>query len=142
MAEVCAEDERAILGRRSRVGLTPRRWRQVGEIFSPMTGARRPDPRGEHEGSRKTTAQGMPDDSVVPVVTNSCAFLLAREAAGARRTRHSLRPLYSEDVTGPITRAWFAPRECEVLPSFRTTRSGDPESRDSPMRNRASEVWC
>ena len=64
------------------------------------TGARKPDSRGEREETRKTIAQGMPDDGVVPVVTNSCAFLLAREAAGARRTRHSLRPLYSEDVTG------------------------------------------
>jgi hypothetical protein len=63
MAEVCAEDERAILGRRSRVGLTPRRWRQIGEIFSLMTGARKPDPRGEHEGSRNTIVQGMPDVS-------------------------------------------------------------------------------
>jgi hypothetical protein len=29
----------------------------------------------------------------VPVVTNSCAFTIAREAAGAVSTRHSLRPL-------------------------------------------------
>ena len=63
------------------------------------TGARKPGSQ-EREETRKTIAQGMPDDGVVPVVTNSCAFLLAREAAGARRTRHSLRPLYSEDVTG------------------------------------------
>jgi hypothetical protein len=141
MDEQALPDGRCLRGRRSRVGLTPRRWRQIGEIFSPMTGARKPDPRGEHEGNRKTIAQGMPDDGVVPVVTNSCAFLLAREAAGARRTRHSLRPLCLEDVTGPATRVRFAPRECEALPSFRTTRSGDPESRDSgsganaPSRN-------
>jgi len=76
-----------------------------------MTGARKPDPRGEHEGNRKTIAQGMPDDGVVPVVTNSCAFLLAREAAGACRTRHSLRPLVLEDVTEPTARARLASRE-------------------------------
>jgi hypothetical protein len=34
--------------------------------------------------------------SGVTVVTNSCAFYFAREAAGAPGTRHSLRPLISE----------------------------------------------
>jgi hypothetical protein len=33
----CASDESAPCGRRSRVVLTPRRWRQVGEVFSPVT---------------------------------------------------------------------------------------------------------
>jgi hypothetical protein len=34
--------------------------------------------------------------SGVTVVTNSCAFYFAREAAGAPGARHSLRPLISE----------------------------------------------
>ena len=64
------------------------------------TGARKPDSRGEREETRKTIAQGMPDDGVVPVVTNSsCFFTFAREAMGAARTRHSLRPLFG---------GWFA----------------------------------
>jgi hypothetical protein len=46
------------------------------------TGARKPDPRGEHEGNRKTIAQGMPDDGVVPVVTNSCAFFTCTRGCG------------------------------------------------------------
>src|SRR6476646_11768432 len=52
--------------------------------------------REEHEVSRKTIARGMPGDSGVTVVTNSCAFSPAREAAGALCARHSLRPLFSE----------------------------------------------
>jgi hypothetical protein len=35
----------------------------------------------------------MPGDSGVTVVTNSCAFYFAHEAAGASSARHSLRPL-------------------------------------------------
>jgi hypothetical protein len=41
----------------------------------------------------KTTARGMPGVSGVTVVTNSCAFYFAREAAGASSARHSPRPL-------------------------------------------------
>jgi hypothetical protein len=40
----------------------------------------------------KTIAQGMPDDSGEPVVSNSCAFYFAHEAAGATGARHSLCP--------------------------------------------------
>jgi hypothetical protein len=48
-----ADNERCGSGRRSRVVLTPRRWRQVcGKKFSLMTVARKPGRRGEHEGSR------------------------------------------------------------------------------------------
>src|SRR6476659_3518226 len=50
--------------------------------------------RGEHEVSRKTIARGMPGRSGVTVVTMLvCFFSFAREAAGASRARHSLRPL-------------------------------------------------
>src|SRR5450631_4087156 len=45
-----AKDEGAGRGRRSRVVLTPRRWRQVrGKQFSRMTVANKPGHRGEHE---------------------------------------------------------------------------------------------
>jgi hypothetical protein len=48
-----ATDESTGCGRRSRVVLTPRRWRQVGERqLSPMTVANKPGHRGEHEGNR------------------------------------------------------------------------------------------
>src|SRR5215471_19416328 len=42
--------------------------------------------------SVNTIAQGKPDCFGVPVVTNSCAFFTAHEAAGAPDTRLSLRP--------------------------------------------------
>ena len=45
--------------------------------------------------SRNTIAQGRPDCFGGPVVTNSCAFFTAHEAAGAQNTRLSLRPLVS-----------------------------------------------
>ena len=88
-----AKGEGAIRGRPSRVVLTPRRRRQVGgNSFPPMTVTKKPDHRGEHEVSRKTIAQGMPGDFGGPVVTNSCAFYFAREAAGALCARHSPAP--------------------------------------------------
>src|ERR1700739_1594862 len=51
-----------------------------------------PAHRGEHGAAVNTIVQGMPDCFGVPVVNNSYAFHFACEAAGARGTRHSLRP--------------------------------------------------
>jgi hypothetical protein len=48
-------------GRRSRVVLTPRRWRQVCGVFRVTTVAKKPGHRGEREVSCKTIARGMPD---------------------------------------------------------------------------------
>ena len=48
-----------------------------------MTVTKKPDHRGEHEISRKTTARGMPGVSGVTVVTNARAFYTTRAAAGA-----------------------------------------------------------
>ena len=61
------------------------------------TVATKPGRRGEHEVSRETIARGMPGDfrcdrgDYARVLISS-----AREAAGASRARHSLRPLFSE----------------------------------------------
>src|SRR6266446_6427092 len=74
-----------------------------------MTVARKPGHRGEHEISRKTIAQGMPGCPGEPVVTTLVCFLLAREAAGAAGTRHSLCPLLSRERPY-ITRARRAAR--------------------------------
>jgi hypothetical protein len=88
-------DERRRSGRRSRVVLTPRRWRQVrGRQLSRATVARKPGHRGERGISRKTIARGMPGVSGVTVVTNACAFYTPHAAAGASSARHSLRPLF------------------------------------------------
>jgi hypothetical protein len=53
--------------------------------------------QGEHEISRKTIAQGRPDRSGEPVVTNSYVFIFTYEAAGASDARSSLRPLIWRD---------------------------------------------
>ena len=89
-------DEGRESGRRSRVVLTPRCWRQVLERQasrgrrwqkSPITGE-------SAKETVKTIAQGRPDESGVPVVTNSCAFYQCTRAVGAAGTRLSLRPLF------------------------------------------------
>jgi hypothetical protein len=72
--------------------------------------------RGDHGISRKAIAQGMPECFGEPVVTNSCAFFTAREAAGALNTRHSLRPHHLRVIFGKA-RAHIAPRERGVTPS-------------------------
>ena len=74
--------------RQSHAVLSPRCWRQVGEDafgFAASDGDNKAGLRGEHGISRRTVARGKPDDPAVPVVTNSCAFLYAREAMGACR---------------------------------------------------------
>jgi hypothetical protein len=80
-------DERRWCGRRSRVVLTPRRWRQVGGSdirrrrwqTSPVTGE-------SAKETVKTIARGMPGDSGVTVVTMLvCFFIFAHKAAGAIR---------------------------------------------------------
>jgi hypothetical protein len=58
-------------------------------------GGKRARSPGRSRISRKTIAQGRPDVSGEPVVSNSCAFYFAHEAAGALGTRSSLRPLIS-----------------------------------------------
>src|SRR5258708_4572258 len=47
-----AVDEWHQRGRRSRVVLTPRRWRQVARVICAATVAKEPDHRGEYEGNR------------------------------------------------------------------------------------------
>ena len=91
------KDELRQRGRRSRVVLTPRRWRQVPEkqTFSGATVAKEPGRRGELGVSRKPLRGEMSDRLRCPVC--SCAFfaLVARETADAARIRHSPHPLLS-----------------------------------------------
>jgi hypothetical protein len=99
-------DERCCSGRRSRVVLTPRRWRQVcGGRVGPTGfrqaisagdgGKRARSPRRARSKPLKPLRAGMPGDSGVLVY--SCAFLpiqSAHETAGAAGTRRSPRPLF------------------------------------------------
>jgi hypothetical protein len=56
-------------------------------------------------------------DPTSPVVTNSCAFYFAHEAAGAAGTRSSLRPPCSEARGSCITRTFLVARtRSRVLP--------------------------
>jgi hypothetical protein len=61
---LATQDERRKCGRRSRVVLTPRRWRQVLRMIRKATVAKEPGHRGEHEVTVKTIAQGRPVDAV------------------------------------------------------------------------------
>jgi hypothetical protein len=77
-----------------------RRWQE-----SPVTGE-------STEHAVKTIAQGRSGEPGGPVVTMLvCFFHFAREAAGASRTRLSLRPLSSEGQGVCITRARTASRD-------------------------------
>jgi hypothetical protein len=56
-----ATDERGRCGRRNRVVLTPRCWRQVVWSYPRGDGDNKAGHRGERAISRKTIAQGRPD---------------------------------------------------------------------------------
>ncbi len=67
-----AKGESARSGRRSRVVLTPRRWRQACGTISQVTGARKPDSPGRaRRKPLKPIAQETPGCPAKPVVTES-----------------------------------------------------------------------
>ena len=89
-------------GRRSRVVLTPRRWRQVLEKQTSQGRRWQESPVTEEitKETVKTIAQGRPDCSGEPVVTMLVWFpSFPREAAGATGTRLSLRPRFRGERT-------------------------------------------
>jgi hypothetical protein len=59
----------------------------------------------------------MPGCSGVTVVTNSYAFFIACEAAGALRARHSLRPLIFSGQEFNAKLGHIEPRDREVVAS-------------------------
>jgi hypothetical protein len=72
-------------GRRSRVVLTPRRWRQVCGSLSADDGDNQArSPRRARRKPLKPLRAGMPGVFGVSVVTNARAFYPTRAAAGAR----------------------------------------------------------
>ena len=80
-------------GRRSRVVLTPRRWRQVGERdFTGDGDNKARSPGRARRKPLKPLRAGMPGDPGATVVTNARAFYTTRAAAGASGTRHSPLP--------------------------------------------------
>ena len=71
-----APETRALIcGRRSRVVLTPRRWRQVGGSDSAGDGGKKARSPGRARNMLlKPSRAGMPGDPGATVVTNACAF--------------------------------------------------------------------
>src|SRR5712691_10782515 len=116
-------DERCCSVRRSRVVLTPRRWRQVRGVKSArpgldktyplMTVAKEPGHRGARRKPLKPLRAGMPGDSGVLVVTRVLLLLpSAHETAGATGIRRSPRPLWAEDPATPRAHRAARSRTC------------------------------
>src|ERR1700726_4781294 len=73
-------------------------------------------------------------DPVEPVVTNSCAFLLAHEAAGATGIRLSLRPPFSRGTNALANVGRNAPRR-EMTKAYLDFRRGaDRRAARRPMQ--------
>src|SRR5258705_650257 len=107
------------------VGVKPVR-RSAGD------GVKKRGHRGEREVNRKTIARGMPGCSGVTVVTNSYAFFIAYEAAGALGNRHSLRPLISLGGWFLQNLGRIAPRDRGVMFQFATSLRG-AKRRSNPL---------
>ena len=68
--------------------------------------------------SGKTTAQGRPDASAEPVCSCAHSYAhIARETAGAARTRLSLRPLLACEGESCASLGHRMPRECGAIPA-------------------------
>src|SRR3989440_12966411 len=79
---------------------------------SQVTVAKEPAHRGERDISRKAIAQGMSERFRCPACSDAPNVqFLADETAGAARTRHSLRPLFSREATIFNSSGEIAPRD-------------------------------
>src|SRR6202167_1274667 len=114
-----ATDECATGGRRSRVVLTPRPWRQVGDDASHHADDGDKQARSPRRARSKLltpSRAGMPGDPGATVVTNACAYYTSRtrlrvqRAPGIPRSllRVAPRPCWAKDSC--TTRALDAAR--------------------------------
>jgi hypothetical protein len=119
---------RIACGRRSRVVLTSRRWRQVGgSRFADDGDKNARSPGRPRRKPLKPFAQGRPDEFGGPVVTTLvCSFCFACEAAGASSARLSLRPLYFGGTTILQNPGANASRECEFASLRGAERRSNP----------------
>ena len=103
-------------GRRSRVVLTPRRWRQVGGSYSAGDGGKKARSPGRARYKLLKPLRGecrvIPG---VPAVTNACAFYTPHAAAGAIRAPGIPRALCYQRDDAPAQLGRFARRECEAV---------------------------
>ena len=121
----CASDESAPCGRRSRVVLTPRRWRQAGGVFSPVTVSTSRSP-GSARISRKPLRAGMSGvfrwlavntrvHTYYPMRTRGCGCI--------GRPAFPTPSVFRADVfSKPRARGAARSRRC-VIPSLRAQRS-------------------
>jgi len=81
------QDERCRPGRRSRVVLTPRRWRQACKamILRAMVAKKPGSPGRARRKPLKPFAQGVPECFGGPVVTYSCGFFISTRGYGCDR---------------------------------------------------------
>src|SRR5881394_2914820 len=87
----------------------PRRWHQVGGSISAGDGGKQA--RSPGRARRKPLKPLRGECRAAPVnLYLVCYFIFARETAGAARTRHSLRPLFSRVVVAHNSGV-FTPRE-------------------------------
>ena len=92
-----ADERRAMRTAKSCGPDPPTLGSSLAVMIRKATVAKKPGTPGRARISRKTIAQGMPDDPAKPVVTAACVFC-CRRAMGEAITRHSLRPLIPEGV--------------------------------------------
>jgi hypothetical protein len=83
-------------------------------IPAKVTGAKEPGPRGEHEVTVKTIAQGRPDDPAPPVATTVC-FLPMHTGRGCELAPGLPCALLFSRVVCTTARALSAPRECACV---------------------------
>src|ERR1700722_8403031 len=99
-------------GRRSRVVLTPRRWRQVSQRrLREAKVANKPGHLGEREISCKPSRAGMPGDPGATVVTNACAYYTSRTRLRVQRAPGIPRALFGRRIPAQLGR--IARRERE-----------------------------
>ena len=155
MDAAASGDERCRRIRRSRVVLMPRCWHQVRGDASHHADdgdnkARSPG-RARSKPLKPLRREGRIDPTT-PVVINSCAFLVAREAAGAAGTRSSprpllrvaLRPLFAQRRKADGSLGRYAPRECSDASSLFvvTGLTGRPGIPSRCWRDKSQRTGC
>jgi hypothetical protein len=130
----CADDERAWRGRRSRVVLTPRRWRQVGRDASRILAS---DGGNKARLTRKSTKETVKTNRVRECRVkrrnrgdlSSCGFIFSTRGCGCGwSTRHSPRPQgrrMNHDLGARALRESLA---CPVFPPDRLRERGYSEA--------------
>ena len=134
---LCRPASDAMCGRRSRVVLAPRRWRQVGGGDPPTMVTRKPDHQREHEATRKPIAQGMPERFGEPVVTCLRAFFICTRGCGC--VWHPAFPAPSVLEGHDLTKlGQNMPRECSGM-SIALPRHSGARAERAMGRNCAPE---